>query len=301
MKIAFMGTPAFAVPALNALVNAGHEVPAVYTQPPRPAGRGKAPRLSPVHQRAEALGLAVRTPGNLRSVEAQAEFAALDLDAAVVAAYGLILPQPILDAPRHGCINIHASLLPRWRGAAPIQRAILAGDSETGVTIMQMEAGLDTGPMLDIATMLVDRKNAGQLFDELAELGAGRMLRVLERPDRWAPVSQPAEGVTYAAKIMKTEARLDFALDAAQVERTVRAFSPAPGAFFEVLGERLKILAGDTVALSGDPGTVLDDRLTIACGTGAIRPLIVQRQGKAAMETGALLRGWTIPPGTRVS
>lgn len=301
MKIAFMGTPAFAVPALNALVNAGHEVPAVYTQPPRPAGRGKAPRLSPVHQRAEALGLAVRTPGNLRSVEAQAEFAALDLDAAVVAAYGLILPQPILDAPRHGCINIHASLLPRWRGAAPIQRAILAGDSETGVTIMQMEAGLDTGPMLDIATMLVDRKNAGQLFDELAELGAGRMLRVLEQPDRWAPVSQPAEGVTYAAKIMKTEARLDFALDAAQVERTVRAFSPAPGAFFEVLGERLKILAGDTVALSGDPGTVLDDRLTIACGTGAIRPLIVQRQGKAAMETGALLRGWTIPPGTRVS
>ena len=298
MRIAFMGTPDFAVPTLDALVSAGHDVVAVYSQPPRPAGRGKAARPSPVHARAEVLGLPVHTPATLRDAEAQAAFAALDLDVAVVAAYGLILPEPVLQAPRHGCLNVHASLLPRWRGAAPIQRAILAGDEQTGVTIMQMEKGLDTGAMLDVSTTPVDPKTAGQLTDELAQSGARQMVDVLGRLPLIRPVPQPDEGVTYAAKIDKAEAHLDLSLAAEQVERAIRAFTPVPGAWVEIAGERLKILAADVAAESGSPGMVLDDRLTIACGSGAIRPTLVQRQGKGAMEPGALLRGWPVPPGT---
>lgn len=300
MRIAFMGTPAFAVPTLNALVSAGHEVVAVYSQPPRPAGRGKAPQLSQVHARAEALGLPVRTPVTLRDAEAQADFAALDLDVAVVAAYGLILPVPVLEAPRHGCLNVHASLLPRWRGAAPIQRAILAGDEATGVTIMQMEKGLDTGAMLDVSTTPTGRKTAGELTGELAETGARQMVDVLGRLATIVPAPQPDDGITYAAKIDKAEAHLNLNQPAVAVERAIRAFNPVPGAWVEIAGERLKILAADVTGQSGDSGMVLDDQLTIACGAGAIRPTLAQRQGKGAMEPAALLRGWPIPPGTIV-
>ncbi len=298
MRIAFMGTPDFAVPALDALANAGHEIAAVYCQPPRPAGRGKAPRPSPVQLRAEALGLEVRYPASLRDPEEQAAFAALDLDAAVVAAYGLILPVPVLKAPRLGCFNIHASLLPRWRGAAPIVRAILTGDNVTGVTIMRMEKGLDTGPMLATVETAVDRKTGGNLTRELAEKGAALMVKVLGDLSRYPQIPQPAEGVTYAAKVEKSEARLDFSQSAEQVERQVRAFNPAPGAFFEVAGERVRILAGEIVADDGNAGRVLDERLTIACGAGAIRPTLVQRAGRGVMATEELLRGFAIPQGT---
>jgi methionyl-tRNA formyltransferase len=300
MRIAFMGTPDFAVPTLEALA-AAHDVAAVYTQPPRPAGRGKAPAPSPVHKRAEALGLEVRHPATLRDAESQAAFAALDLDVAVVAAYGLILPVPILAAPRRGCLNVHASLLPRWRGAAPVQRAILAGDRVTGVTIMQMEKGLDTGPMLAASEMRVDDKTAGTLTAELAASGAGLIVRVLAGLDAYEAVPQPAEGITYAAKIDKAEARIDFAQSAGQVERQVRAFNPAPGAFFELNGERIQILGLAIVDGQGAPGTVLDDTLTIACGDGAVRPLLIKRAGRAAMPTPALLRGFAIPAGTMLA
>lgn len=298
MRIVFMGTPDFAVPALDALVNAGHEIAAVYCQPPRPAGRGKAPRPSPVQLRAEVLGLEVRYPVSLRDQDEQAAFAALDLDAAVVAAYGLILPVPVLEASRRGCFNIHASLLPRWRGAAPIVRAILSGDDRTGVTIMRMEKGLDTGPMLATVETLVDRKTGGDLTTELAERGATLMVEVLGDLSRYPQISQPTEGVTYAAKVEKSEARLDFSQSAEQVERQARAFNPAPGAFFEVSGERVRILAGEIVADDGKAGRVLDERLTIACGTGAIRPTLVQRAGRGVMATEELLRGFAIPQGT---
>ncbi|UAJ10075.1 methionyl-tRNA formyltransferase [Glacieibacterium megasporae] len=297
MRIAFMGTPAFAVPALDALVAAGHDVVAVYTQPPRPAQRGRAVTRSPVHLRAEALGIPVLTPVNFKDDADRAAFAALDLDLAVVAAYGLILPQAVLDAPRCGCLNIHASLLPRWRGAAPIQRAILAGDEATGVTIMGMERGLDTGPMLLVEATPVDRKTAGELTAELAAIGARLIVDALARLDALAPIVQP-EGATYAAKIDKAEARLDLTLPAAAVERGIRAFNPFPGAFIEIGGERLKLLAADVVHGDGPPGTILDDRLTIACGTGAIRPTLVQRAGKPAMAAAALLNGWPVAPGT---
>jgi methionyl-tRNA formyltransferase len=299
MRLIFMGTPEFAVPALVALVEAGHEVAAVYTQPPRPGGRrGKELTPSPIQREAQARGITVRHPASLRSAEEQAAFAALRADIAVVAAYGLILPQPILDAPQHGCLNIHASLLPRWRGAAPIQRAILAGDAETGVTIMQMEAGLDTGPMLAIERTPIDAKTAGELTRELAEIGGRLIVQVLSDLAAYPPAAQPHEGVTYAKKIDKAEARLDFAGDAQEVERQVRAFSPVPGAFFEWDGERYKVLAADVVEGSGWPGNVLDDRLTIACGRSAIRPTRVQRAGKPAMATPDLLRGKAIPVGT---
>jgi methionyl-tRNA formyltransferase len=297
MRIAFMGTPDFSVPTLDAL-EAEHDIAAVYTQPPRPAGRGKAPTRSAVHMRAEALGLAVRHPATLRDPQEQAAFAALDLDVAVVAAYGLILPAPILDAPRNGCLNVHASLLPRWRGAAPVQRAILAGDDVTGVTIMRMEKGLDTGPMLTTSEVRVDHKTAGTLTGELAASGAKLMARVLARIDTYLAVPQPGEGVTYAAKIDKAEARIDFSAAAAQVERHVRAFNPAPGAYFEFAGERFQILGLAIVDGEGVPGTVLDDALTIACGDGAVRPLLVKRAGRAAMPTPDLLRGFAMPAGT---
>ena len=301
MRIAFMGTPPFAVPALDALVAAGHEIAAVYTQPPRPAQRGKAVTRSAVHDRAETLGLTVRTPINFRDDADRAAFASLNLDVAVVAAYGLILPQAVLDAPERGCINIHASLLPRWRGAAPIQRAILAGDSMTGVTIMAMERGLDTGPMLlDRATPVAD-KTAGELTAELAAIGADLIVTALAELEELKAVPQPDAGVTLAPKIAKAEAHLDLSRSAIDLERAVRAYNPAPGAFVEIGGERLKILAAEVVDGSGASGTTLDDRLTIACGAGALRPTLVQRPGKPAMATRDLLNGWPVPAGTRIA
>ena len=301
MRLAFMGTPDFAVPTLDALVEAGHELAAVYTQPPRRAGRGKSLTPSPVQRRAEEAGLEVRTPSTLRDPDVQAAFAALQLDAAVVAAYGLILPAPILEAPVHGCLNVHASLLPRWRGAAPIHRAILAGDEKTGVCIMGMERGLDTGPVYARRETAIDRKTAGELTAELAGVGAALMADVLGRLHEIEPTAQPVDGVTYAAKIGKHEARLDFSQSAASVERQVRAFNPVPGAFFDVGGERIKVLAAETSVLSGAAGTVLDHGLTIACGKGSIVPTLVQRAGRAAMRPDELLRGFVIPVGAALS
>ncbi len=318
MRLAFMGTPEFAVPTLDALFAAGHEVVAVYTQPPRPAGRGKKLSPSAVQARAEELGLQVRTPVSLRSAETQAEFATLNLDVAVVAAYGLILPQAILDAPKHGCLNVHGSLLPRWRGAAPVQRAILAGDAKTGVMVMQMEAGLDTGPVRATTETEIGQKTTGELTAELAELGAELMVAVLADFPAFPAAPQLDERVTYAAKIDKSETRIDFSASVEQVERQVRAFNPAPGAWFEYEGERYRILqaivapaqAGAHHASQSKPtgeigsslrwsdGLVLDNDLTIACGTGAIRPTLIQRAGKPAMSTAELLRGKPIPPGT---
>lgn len=309
-----MGTPDFAVPTLDALVAAGHDVVAAYSQPPRPGGRrGKADVPSPVHRHAIDLGIPVFTPVNLRNAAAQAEFAAHDADVAVVAAYGLILPQAVLDTPRHGCLNVHGSILPRWRGAAPIQRAILAGDAETGVGIMQMEAGLDTGPVRAEARTRIDSKTAGELTAELAGMGAGLMVAVLADLDAHPAVAQPEGGVTYAAKIDKAEARLNFDKPAVDVERHVRAFNP-PGAWFEYAGERVRVLSAESVpgegggrvadALNLGPGrrrgTTLDDALTIACADGAIRPTLVQRAGRGVMTAGELLRGFPIPAGTQL-
>ena len=300
MRIVFMGTPEFAVPTLAALMAAGHEVVAVYSQPPRPSGRGKKLQPSPVHLAADAAGIAVLTPVSLKGADEQTAFAALDADVAVVAAYGLILPPAVLAAPRHGCLNVHGSILPRWRGAAPVQRAILAGDSETGVTIMQMERGLDTGAMLAVVRTPVAGKTAGELTTELATAGAQAMVAVLADLAGHPPVTQPEDGVTYAAKIDKAESRLNFARSAIELERCVRAFAPAPGAFFELDGERYRVLAADVVDGAGEPGTVLDDALTVACGTGALRPTLLQRAGRPAMDTAALLRGRAIPVGTRL-
>lgn len=306
MRIAFMGTPPFAVPTLAALHAAGHEVVAVYTQPPRPARRGKKVQRSAVHDWAEAHGLPVRTPKSLKNAEEQAAFAALDLDVAVVAAYGLILPQAVLDAPRAGCLNVHGSILPRWRGAAPVQRAILAGDAETGVTIMQMDAGLDTGAMRLIGRTPADGKTAGELTAELAAMGARLMVKVLGDLDAFAPEPQPDAGATYAAKIDKSEARLDFLTSAVQVERQIRAFNPVPGAFFELDDERYKLLAAEVVhpadTIPGaTPGVTLDEALTIACNPGAIRATRVQRAGKPAMNAAELLRGRPITKGVRLA
>ena len=299
MRIIFMGSPDFAVPALNALVDAGHEVLAVYCQPPRPAGRGKADRKTAVHERAEQLGLEVRIPRTLRDANEQAKFAALDADVAIVAAYGLILPKPILEAPKLGCVNIHASLLPRWRGAAPIQRAILAGDTVSGVTIMQMEVGLDTGPILLSRKLILDRKNAGQVTEEMARIGSEALIEWLSDPSSYRPQPQPEDGASYAPKIEKAETRIDWNLNAAEIERKVRAFAPFPGAWFEANGERIKLLdaiaAGDA---SGTPGEVLDDCLNIVAGYGYVRPLKVQRAGRGAMTPGELLRGFGIRKGT---
>jgi methionyl-tRNA formyltransferase len=301
MRIAFMGTPDFAVPTLEALIAAGHEVAAVYSQPPRPAGRGKALRPSPVQARAEAAGIEVRTPLRLRDPSEQEAFRALSLDVAVVAAYGLILPSPVLEAPRYGCLNVHGSLLPRWRGAAPVQRCILAGDALTGVCIMEMERGLDTGPVLLRRETAVDGKTAGALTGELAGMGAAMMVEVLARIGEIAPEPQPEDGVTYAHKIEKHEARLDFSRSAVEVERQVRAFAPVPGAFFEHAGERIKIHGACVTGDEGAPGEVLDHALSIACGSGAIRPMLVQRAGRAPMAATELLRGFAIAVGTTLS
>lgn len=302
LRIIFMGTPDFAVPVLEALVLAGHDVVAAYSQPPRRAGRGKSLTPSPVQTRAEALGITVRTPLSLRHEDAQADLAALEPDVAVVAAYGLILPQAILDAPRLGCLNVHASLLPRWRGAAPIQRAILAGDAETGVCIMRMEAGLDTGPVLLDARTPIDRKTSGMLTNELSAMGARLMVEALADVELLEPVAQPAKGVTYAAKIGKAEARIDFSGSSLQIERQVRAFNPLPGAFFEYQGERVRVLAAECNAESAKalPGTVIDDTLAIACGDGVLRPTAVQRAGRNVMTPAELLRGFPLPPGSRL-
>jgi methionyl-tRNA formyltransferase len=292
-----MGTPDFAVPALVALHAAGHEIACVYSQPPAPAGRGKKLRPSPVQAKAEALGLAVRHPKSLKGAEAQAEFAALGADVAVVAAFGLILPQPVLDAPVHGCLNIHASILPRWRGAAPIHRAVMAGDAETGVTIMQMEAGLDTGPMLHIVRTPIADKTTGELTEELAELGAGAMVEVLAGLSGYAPQVQDDALACYAPKIDKAEGRIDWARSAGELVRHIHGLAPFPGAWFELEGERIKLLRAEALAASGAPGTVLDDDLTIACATGALRPLRLQRAGKPAMERADFLRGRPVAVG----
>ncbi|WP_337847514.1 methionyl-tRNA formyltransferase [Sphingomonas sp.] len=320
MRIIFMGTPEFAVPTLNALVEAGHTIVAAYSQPPRPGGRrGKALTPSPVHARAEELGIEVRTPLSFRKdPDAVAAFAALDADVAVVAAYGLILPVSVLEAPRLGCLNVHGSLLPRWRGAAPVQRAILAGDAETGVGIMQMEAGLDTGPVRLEGRTPIDGKTAGELTAELAELGARLMVEVLGDFDGHPAVAQPEEGVTYAAKIDKAETRLNFDQPAEAVERQIRAFNP-PGAWFEHDGERIRVLAAAKLPLPsgervGEKGMILDpaalplsqpspqggEGFWIACTTGAIRPTLVQRAGRGVVTTRELLNGFPIPPGTQL-
>ena len=301
MRIVFMGTPDFAVPTLHALIEAGHEIAAVYSQPPRPAGRGKKLQPSPVQLAAQAAEIAVFTPITLRDAAEQAAFAALGADVAVVAAYGLILPPAVLAAPRLGCLNVHGSILPRWRGAAPVQRAILAADDETGVTIMQMERGLDTGPMLATVRTPIANKTAGDLSAELAMIGAKAMVAVLADLPGHSPLAQPEDGVTYAAKIDKAESRLDFTQPAVELERRVRAFAPAPGAFFELDGERYRVLAADCVAGTGQPGAVIDGQLTIACGTGALRPTLVQRAGRPAMDTPSLLRGRAIAAGTVVA
>jgi methionyl-tRNA formyltransferase len=298
MRIVFMGSPDFAVPTLEALVDAGHEVVAAYTQPPRPAGRGKAERPTAVEERAGELGIEVRSPKSLKGEAEQQAFAELEADVAVVAAYGLILPQPILDAPMLGCLNVHGSLLPRWRGAAPVQRAIMAGDESTGVTIMQMEAGLDTGPMLLKRAVEIEQKNAAQLTEELAKLGAVMMVEVLADLPNYDPIDQPLDGVTYAAKISKDEARIDWSRPAAELARHVQGLAPFPGAWFEAEGERVKLLACEIASESGDPGEVLDDRMTIASGSGAIRPTLLQRAGKSVMGAEELLRGFSIDKGT---
>jgi methionyl-tRNA formyltransferase len=294
MKIIFMGTPDFSVPVLRALA-ARHDIVAVYTQPPRPAGRGKDLRPTPVHAAADALNLPVRHPVNLKGAEEQAAFAALDADVAVVVAYGLILPQAILDAPRKGCLNIHASLLPRWRGAAPIHRAIMAGDRETGICIMQMEAGLDTGPvLLRQATPIGTTETTLDLHDRLSQMGAALIQTALDRLPDLTPEPQPAEGVTYAAKIDKAEARIDWTRPAAEVDRQIRALSPFPGAWCMAGGERVKLLRCGLATGSAAPGTVLDG-LTIACGDGAIAITLAQREGKKAQEPQDFLRGFALP------
>lgn len=320
MRIVFMGTPDFAVPTLDALAEAGHELVAAYSQPPRPGGRrGRELVPSPVQRRAEALGIPVRTPVSLRPAEAQAELAEMGAEIGVVAAYGLILPQAVLDLTPNGFLNVHGSLLPRWRGAAPVQRAILAGDRETGVCIMRMEAGLDTGPVLLDGRVPVDGKTAGELSAELARLGAALMVETLRTLDARTATPQPEEGVTYARKIDKAEARIDWSRPAVEIERLVRAMNPAPGAWFEVGGERVKLLAASCSREGGSPepraagsqfcapafagahGTVLDDQLTIACGAGALQPALLQRAGSRPMARAEFLRGFPVPPGARLS
>ncbi|MEY8118730.1 methionyl-tRNA formyltransferase [Falsihalocynthiibacter sp. BN13B15] len=295
MRVIFMGTPEFSVPVLEALVAAGHEISAVYCQPPRPAGRGKKDRPSPVQQKAEALGLEVRTPVSLKTPEAQEDFAALGADIAVVVAYGLILPQAILDAPKKGCLNIHASLLPRWRGAAPIHRAIMAGDPETGICIMQMDAGLDTGAvLLREATAIGAEETTAQLHDRLCDMGAKLVVTALEELPQLEALTQSDIGVTYAAKIDKSEARIDWSQSAEAVDRKIRGLSPFPGAWCDVGGERLKLLASRTAVGMAPAGTVLDG-MTIACATGAVEILLAQRQGKKPMSPADILRGLTLP------
>lgn len=299
MRIIFMGTPDFSVPVLDALVAARHDIAAVYCQPPRPAGRGKKDRPTPVHARATELGLEVRHPASLKEPDAQAEFAALNADVAVVVAYGQILPRAVLNAPRRGCLNIHASLLPRWRGAAPIHRAIMAGDARTGICIMQMEAGLDTGPgLLRGETAIAEAETTGQLHDRLSMMGAALICEALERLGDLVPRPQPEDGVTYAAKIDKAEARVDWGRDAIEVDRLIRGLAPFPGAWCDVDGTRVKLLASRLADGHGAPGEVLDAVLTVACGQGAVQLLRLQRAGRGAQDGIEFLRGMAVPAGT---
>ena len=302
MRVIFMGTPDFSVPVLDALIDAGHEVAAVYCQPPRPAGRGKKDRPTPVHARALELGLEVRHPVSLKGEDEQAAFAALDADVAVVVAYGLILPQAVLDAPAHGCLNIHASLLPRWRGAAPIHRAVMARDAETGVCIMQMEAGLDTGPvLLRRTTPIGANETTGELHDRLSTMGAEAITEALANLDSLTPEPQSEQGVTYAEKIDKSEARVDWTRPAAEVDAHIRGLSPFPGAWTEVEDQRIKLLASTLANDQGQPGEILDDALTVACGDSAVRLLRLQRAGKGAQDAETFLRGMALPAGTKLT
>ncbi len=303
LRLAFLGSADFSVPTLRALAAAGHQIACVYTQPPRPAGRGHKVTKSPVHRLAEANQWPVRTPSTLKTPESQAEFAALGLDAGIVAAYGLILPKPILDAPRLGCLNVHASLLPRWRGAAPIQRAIQAGDKESGVTIMQVEEGLDSGPMLLVGrTPITPRTTAQTLHEELAALGAQLMVDALAGLAAGTLVAtpQPENGATYAKKLDRDEGRLDWTQPAEILERLVRAFTPSPGAWFEYAGDRIRVLRARVAPGTGTPGTVLDEKLTIACGAGALALDSVQRPGRRPADAEDFLRGYCLPAGTRL-
>jgi len=297
-----MGTPDFAVPTLAELIAQGHEIAAVYSQPPRPKGRGMVLEPGPVHKFADAAKLEVRTPLSLKDAGEQAAFAALELDAAIVVAYGLLLPKPILEAPMLGCFNLHGSLLPRWRGAAPIQRAVMAGDAETGVMVMRMDEGLDTGPVLMAERIPVSRKTSGDLSAELSRLGADLMMRALGALERGAVAPQPQaeDGVTYAKKISKEEARIDWSKSAGEIDCHIRGLSPFPGAFTEAHGERLKILYAEPVAGSGKPGVLLDDALTVACGNGALKLLKVQRAGKSVMSAEELLKGFVLARGTQL-
>ncbi|MBY0565280.1 MAG: methionyl-tRNA formyltransferase [Hyphomonadaceae bacterium] len=303
LRLAFMGSPAFAVPALDALIQAGHEIACVYSQPPRPAGRGQQPRPTPVHAFAAKRGIEVRTPKSLKSAEEQARFAALALDAAIVVAYGLILPKPILDAPRLGAFNLHASLLPRWRGAAPIQRAIMAGDMSTGVQVMRMEEGLDTGPVLaSVETPIAFDDTTGTLHDRLAALGASLLAATVADIERGAAVETPQSdaGITYANKITPAETRIDWSRPAREVDCAIRGLSPAPGAWFTVGGVRVKALLSRLGQGSGAPGETLDDALLVACGDGAVRLLRVQREGRGPVEAEAFLRGQPVGAGTKL-
>jgi len=301
MRLVFMGTPDFAVVTLKALVDAGHDIVAVYSQPPRPAGRGQNLRPSPVHAFAGSKGMDVRTPLSLKSVEEQKSFADLKADAAAVVAYGLILPLPILNAPRLGCFNVHASLLPRWRGAAPIQRAIMAGDKESGVCIMRMEEGLDTGPVCKTGRVTITPSTtAGLLHDQLAELGASLMVATLTNSS--IPCTeQPSEGVTYAKKIEKAEARIDFSKNAAEVRNHIHGLSPFPGAWADIQGTRIKVLTCEVIDQRGVAGVALDDQLTVACGGQAVRLLNLQREGKGVMDAATFLRGFPVPKGARLT
>lgn len=298
MKVVFMGTPDFSVPVLDALVEAGHEVVCVYCQPPRPAGRGKKDRPTPVHARAEALGLPVRHPVSLKGEGEQAEFAALNADIAVVVAYGLILPQAILDAPTMGCLNIHASLLPRWRGAAPIHRAIMSGDAATGICIMQMEAGLDTGPvLLRRETPIGETETTDQLHDRLSTVGAECIVEALSTLETLTPEVQPEEGVTYASKIDKAEAAVDWTKPAIEISRQIRGLATFPGAWTTHKGERIKLLGAELAEGQGAAGTVIGPALTVACAEGAVRITKAQRAGKGAQDIDTFLRGWPIERG----
>ena len=301
MRVVFMGTPDFSVPVLEALVVAGHDIAAVYCQPPRPAGRGKKPRLSSVQAKAEELNLTVCHPTSLKTPQAMEEIAALNADIAVVVAYGLILPQAALDMPRLGCLNIHASELPRWRGAAPIHRAIMAGDDTTGICIMQMEAGLDTGPVLLRSTTSIGaQETTGELHDRLSALGAALIVEALETLDSLTPEPQSNLGVTYARKIDKQEARIDWTLPAQDVDRTIRGLSPFPGAWCMINDQRVKLLGSQLVDQLGVPGVTLDNELTVACGAGAVRLTRLQRAGKGAQDQVTFLRGWPVAKGTQL-
>ncbi len=307
LRVVFMGTPDFAVATLAEIVTSGHQVVAVYTRAPKVAGRGLAERKSPVHVFAEAAGIPVQTPRTLRDAAEQEKFTTLAADVAVVVAYGLILPKPVLDAPRQGCFNLHGSALPRWRGAAPIQRAIMAGDTATAVMVMRMDEGLDTGPVCAAEPIAIGPDmRAGELHDAMAATGAGLMVRALAALERGSLTAtpQPAEGVTYAAKIEKAESRIDFTRPATEVHNKIRGLSPFPGAWFETSAagklERIKVVQSRLAAASGPPGTVLDDQLTIACSDGAIRFTIVQRAGRKPMSTGEFLRGFDLPAGSRL-